>query len=32
MSGDYTFEGGDTHAPGTLASASNLVEYMLMDW
>ena len=30
MSGTYTFEGGDTNAFGTTASASNLVEYMLM--
>ena len=32
MGGSYTFEGGDTNALGILVSASNLVEYMLMDW
>ena len=32
MSGYYTFEGGDTHAFGTRASASNPVVSILMDW
>ncbi len=32
MGGSYTFEGGDTNALGTTVSASNLIEYMLMDW
>ena len=31
MSGDYVFESGDFEL-GTTASASDLVEYMLMNW
>lgn len=32
LSGDYTFEGGDTDVIGTQISASNLVKYRLTEW